>query len=81
MSNIDEKRAVLAESIKLLSTHDPFLRFLEGVKELRENAVQDMCRLEVVRDTNSLLSLIGEVRCYTDIQALVDEHKPKELDS
>jgi hypothetical protein len=71
----EEKRALLDESIKLLSNHDPFIRFMDGIAELREQAIRDACRLDVVENIGKVALLLGTVGAMTDIQDLVAEHK------
>lgn len=80
MSDYEEKRRILAESLKLLTGHEPFLRFMDGLQELREAAVRDACRNDVVDNTGRVFAALGEIRAYTDIQNLVSEYAQKPLD-
>lgn len=79
-SYIETKRELLAESLKLLATHEPFIQFMDALKQLREGAVIDACRMDVVENPGKTAAALGEIRCYTDIIALVDESSRKILD-
>lgn len=80
MSTYIEKREFLAESIRLLSTHEPFKQFMASLGQLRDSAIQDAVRNDVVGNPQTMAAALGEVRTYLDIFALVEEHAPKELE-
>lgn len=69
----DIKRELLQESLRLLVTHDPFLKFMEALEGLRESAIADACRIDVVDNQGKVMAALGEVRSYNDLKALVSE--------
>lgn len=73
MLNIEEKRELLQHSLKLLATHDPFLQFMQALDSLREGAIADACRMDVVENPGKISASLGEIRAYNDIKALVSE--------
>ena len=81
MSTIEEKRAILDQSLTMLAKHEPFLQFMDAVKELKNKAIEDSVRLDVVDDFGKVASCLGEVRTYLDIENLVSEYAQKSLDS
>ena len=48
---------------------------MDGIAELREQAIRDACRLDVVENIGKVALLLGTVGAMTDIQDLVAEHK------
>lgn len=76
----EEKRAYLSESIKLLTTHEPFQRFMDGVVQLQLSAIRDSVRMDVVDNPYKVAAALGEVRAYLDIQDMVMEFSQKSLE-
>lgn len=77
---LDEKREHLAESLKLLATHEPFRQFMGALEQLKSSAVQDAVRMDVVDNPYKISACLGEIRAYLDIAALVGEYAPKNLE-
>ena len=80
MSAYDKRRERLAETIKLLATHEPFRAFMHELGNMRDMAIQDACRNEVLDNPTKIAASMGEIRAYLDICALVDEFTPKNLE-
>ena len=54
---------------------------MDAIRELKNKAIEDSCRLDVVDDFGKIASCLGEVRTYLDIENLVSEYAQKSLDS
>jgi hypothetical protein len=78
--SLDERRSALRESIRILATHEPFLRFMEEIERMREAALRDACRNDVVENLGRVAASLGEIRCYTDIKDMVADFSSKSLD-
>lgn len=75
-----EQRAALAESLKMLASHEPFQRFMEQIDALREAVIRDSFHEDVVANPNKIAACLGEVRCYTTIKDLVAEFRATNVD-
>jgi len=80
MDAYDQKRAILEESMRLLATHEPFMRFMEAMETLREGAIADACRNDVVDNQGRVMAALGEVRAYNDIKSLYTEYLSKPVE-
>lgn len=72
-ATLEEKRALLAESIKQLNGHPGFEAFMDGLWELREYAIRVAVADDSVSSDGKTLAALGEIRAYEDIFSLVDE--------
>lgn len=78
--NLDEKRALISDSIGLLSTHEPFRVFMDALAQMRDSAIADAVRVDIVGNPYAASASLGEIRSYLDIFALVAEHEKKFLE-
>jgi hypothetical protein len=72
--SLDEKRALLIESLKQLNGHPGFEAFMAAIYELREAAIAAALTHDVVGNIGRARASLGEIRAYEDIAAIVSEH-------
>lgn len=75
-----EQRELVEESLRMLVAHEPFKRFMNGLDEMREKAIEDCCRMDVVENPYKVASMIGAISSLTDIKNLVAEFEQKHLE-
>lgn len=71
----EQAQAELIGSIRELSGHVPFERFLGAVREFREIAINDACLFEKAKNPNTTYGAIGRIQALQDILDLVEQHK------
>ena len=74
MATPEEKQMELKESIRQLAGDVRFKVFIEALRALREFALREACTDENVGNATRMAASLGEIRAYTDIFNVVDEH-------
>jgi len=77
ISTPDELQAALKESLKQLSGDVRFKVFMRSLQSLREFAIREACADSNVESPTKMAASLGEIRAYTDIFNVVDEHKAR----
>lgn len=71
MNSREESVAQLQASLRELSGHVPFQKFMEAVKDLREIAINDACLFERAANPNTTYGAIGRIQAYQELIDLV----------
>lgn len=74
------KEEQIQESLKLLASHEPFLVFVQRLREMRELAIREATWKETVANPSTAAQLLGAIGTYNDILDEVEEAR-KTLDS
>jgi hypothetical protein len=75
--NDAQKSEILAESVKQLAGDDRFQAFMDGIKELKEAAINAATADSTLDSHGATASYLGEIRAYLLIENLVNENKDK----
>lgn len=72
----EEKQRFLADSMKMLVTHPPFIEFMDKIVAMREDAIDRAAADRTFKTAYRTVAALGEVRAYQDMLQLYKEFLP-----
>lgn len=69
-----QRSEILAGAMAELVNNHHFAEFMNAVRTLRENTVQDLCSAEVVKNDRATCAAIGELSSYNSIIEIYEDY-------